>query len=168
MTPLLPVAALLAGCGYALVRYGDGPGDVRSVAVRTLANRSSEPGYELAVTEALLREFLRRGALDVMRRPEEADVIVSGSVGSIHTRARTFSSIVLALEYEVTVLLELEILRRGGREIEVPESTLMASELYTASSDLEAQRKNREEALRRVAAVLANRVHDSISERFPE
>lgn len=156
------------GCGYKLVRYRSAGGEPRLVAVHTLENDSLERGYGGVVTDALLRELLRRGALRVVGDAEQADLVISGSVIGIRTEARTFSSVVLALEYEVTVGLDLSVVRRAGGELEIPPDLLVASEFYTASADIEAMRKNREEALRRVAAVLASRVHDSLSEGFPE
>ena len=54
---LVGVAACIIGCGYQWVRYGGSLGDVRRVSVRTLANDSYEPGVELVVTDALVREM---------------------------------------------------------------------------------------------------------------
>ena len=48
----------------------------------------------------------------------------------------------------------------------VHNSALTGTELYLASADLEAGRKNRREALRRVADVLAARVHDALGLHF--
>jgi hypothetical protein len=44
---------------------------------------------------------------------------------------------------------------------------LRARESYLASADIEVQRKNREEALRKIAVVLAARIHDVIWEVAP-
>ncbi len=41
---------------------------------------------------------------------------------------------------------------------------LQEAEYYLASADVEAMRKNRDEAIRRVAGVLAQRVHDTLFE----
>ena len=63
------VSLALSGCGYSLVRYGEGLGDVKRVAIRGLANDSFEPGVDALVSEALAREFLRRGALRLVETP---------------------------------------------------------------------------------------------------
>jgi hypothetical protein len=92
--------------------------------------------------------------------------VLSGRVNPIDTNARSFDSIVLALEYEVRVSLDLSVAKRDGSEYTLPPQTVRASERYTASADVEALRKNREEALRRIATLLASRVHDTLSESF--
>jgi len=157
-------------CGYTPVRYGDGDGngdaDPPAVAVALLANDSHDPGYELVVSDALRREFARRGGLRLVPDPEAAEVVLSGRIQPIATVRRSFSSVVLALEYEVRVALELEVERAGG-SLAVDRRVLTERELYLASADVEAMRKNREEALRRVAEVLASRVHDVVYELAP-
>ncbi|UCE87352.1 MAG: hypothetical protein JSU66_06425 [Deltaproteobacteria bacterium] len=167
VSTLLLIATLaLAGCGYELIRYRSAGGELRTVAVRPLRNDAMDPGYGREVTDAILREILRRGALRIVRDPADADLVLSGRVKPIQTRASSFDSIVLALEYEVFVGLELTVVQRDGEERALPASTLRASERYTTSADVEALRKNREEALRRVATLLASRVHDTLSEGF--
>lgn len=160
------VALALSGCGYSFVRYGSGLGDVRRVAIRGLTNDSFEPGVETLVSEALAREFLRRGALRLVDTPETADLVIGGAVKSIEVRRRSFSSILFALEYEVRMELALTLARRDGTPVAIDANALAESERYLASSDLEVTRTNRQEALRRLAGVLAGRVHDALYERI--
>ena len=47
-----------------------------------------------------------------------------------------------------------------GIEIDLP--SLRETEIYLASADLEAGRKNRDEALRRISGLIAARVYDAI------
>ena len=159
-------AALVAGCGYQVVRYGGGLGDVRRVAIRGLANDSFEPGVEALVSEALAREFAQRGALRLVDDPAAADLSIGGAVKSVDTRRRSFSSILFALEYQVTLELALSVKRRDGADVPIDENALRESERYLASSDVEVTRTNRQEALRRLAGVLAGRVHDALYERI--
>ncbi len=152
------------GCGYQLVRYGGSLGDVASLAIPTLRNDSYEPGVEVVVSDALRREFLRRGAVRLLQRPGDADLVLSGSVESVEISGEAFSSVLQALEYEVHLALRLEAVRRDGRPVPMDARSLRESERYLASADLEAERKNREEAVRRVAGLLAGRVHDALAE----
>ena len=160
------VSLSLSGCGYSFVRYGSGLGDVRRVAIRGLSNDSFEPGVETLVSEALAREFLRRGALRLVDTPETADLVIGGAVKNIEVRRRSFSSILFALEYEVRMELALTLARRDGTPVAIDANALAESERYLASSDLEVTRTNRQEALRRLAGVLAGRVHDALYERI--
>jgi hypothetical protein len=150
-------------CGYSFVRYGGDLGSVHSVAVRTPRNESFEPGIEYTVAEALRNEFLQRGAVDLSDDPERADLVLSGSVASVETSARSFSSVVPTLEYQLTLQLELQATRADGSELEIGWRALQETERYLASADVEATRKNRDEALRRLATLLAGRVHDQLA-----
>jgi hypothetical protein len=163
---LVPVL-LLAGCfaGYEIVHYEKRLGDVQTIAITALANESFEPGVEAIVSDALVTEFLRRGALDLIDDDKAADLVIRGVVEDVQIQSRTFSSIQFALEYAVTLRIRLDVRRRDGTEVKLDDRSLQESELYFASADIEAMRKNREEAVRRVAVVLAGRVHDSLFAR---
>ena len=80
----------------------------------------------------------------------------------IRASARSFSSVVLSLEYEVTLALDLRAVRSDGREVALDARVLKASERYLSSADPEVLRKNREEAVRRVAQLIAERVYDAL------
>jgi hypothetical protein len=155
------------GCsGYRMVGARTGLGDVQRVAVEPLLNRSYEPGIERLMTDALVREFQRRGGASVVRNPAGADLVLSGSVEPLTTRSRSFSSVELALEFEVELRILLVAKRPDGTVVDIDGSVLQDWELYLASADVEVERKNREEALRRLSTLLATRVHDALSERL--
>lgn len=149
---------------YTPVRYGGKLGDVRTVAVPTLRNESYEAGIEYMVSDALRREVLRRKGVRLVEDPESADLVLSGSVQPIAASGRSFSSVVLSLEYEVTLQLEIEALRPDGTKVHIDPRALSESERYLASADVEAMRKNRQEALRELASVLAGRIYDALYE----
>jgi hypothetical protein len=161
---LLVLACAAAGCGYQLVDYARPEGATRRVALPTLRNDSYEPGVELLVGDALRREFLRRGAFQLSDDPKTADVVISGSVRPLQTESTSFSSVVLALEFQVSLTLELNARRSDGSEVALDRRSLRETERYLASADVNALRRNREEALRRIASVLAVRVHDEVFE----
>ena len=161
---LLALLAASLGCGYSLVGYEAGFGDIRTVAILTPANDSFVPGVEYVVADALRREFLRRGAVRVIDDPDAADLVLGGSVRRVSTSGKSFSSVVFTLEYELVLTLDLEAVRVDGSELPIGKRSLQEAELYLASADVEAMRKNRDEAIRRVAGVLAQRVHDTLFE----
>ncbi len=151
--------------GYRWVHYEGALGDVRTVAIEGVRNESFEPGVDSIVSDALVTEFRRRGALRVIEEPHLADLVIDGKVESVRVAARSFSSIQFSLEYSVTMQLDVEIRRRDGTEVQLKDRSLSESELYFASADVEVVRKNREEAIRRVAVVLAGRIHDALFQR---
>ena len=156
--------ALCSGCSYQLVRYERAGEVAPRLYVRTLENATPEPRVELIFSEALRREVLRRGALRLVSHASAADYRVSGSVVGIDTQGRSFSSTVLALEYTISVVLDLRIERRDGSRVSLDPEALRNSEVYLTSADVEAGRKNREESLRRVCDVLAVRIADALDQ----
>jgi hypothetical protein len=154
----------LAGCGYRFVRYENALHEVQTLAIRTPRNQSFEPGIEYVVAQALREEALRRGALRLLESPGSADLRIGGSVLPVETVRAALSSVVLALEYEVTLRLDLEVTRRDGTRVPLEARLLFETERYLASADVEATRKNRSEALRRLAHVLAERVMEALLE----
>jgi len=132
------------------------------VAIRGFRNETAQPGLDSLVTDAVHREFARRGDLRLVRDPEQADLVISGQVVRMQVRSRSFSSIQFALEYEVWLQLAVEVQRRDGRAVHLDARDLSESERYLASADLEVSRTNRQEALRRLAGLLATRLHDAL------
>jgi hypothetical protein len=161
---LVLLVSFCVSCGYGFVRYGGKLGDVRKVVIETPRNDSTDPGLEFVVADALRREFLRRRGARVIEDAAQADLVLSGSVRSLGERGEAFSSVVLAIEYQLSMELELSARRPDGSEVPIDPRAQRETETYLSSPDLEAQRKNREEAVRHLAATLASRVYDSLYE----
>ena len=170
MSWILLVACVAApwislGCGYQPVRYADALGDAKTVAIAGLRNETFEPGLEMLVSDALAREFLRRGALRMVEDSARADLVISGAVAKLGVARKSFSSVSLALEYELELALALNVARRDGTLVPLDVTSQRETERYVASADVEVERTHREEARRRLAGLLAGRVHDALFER---
>ena len=164
--PALVLAALIgqaAGCGYAWVG-ATGEDALGRVAVETPENASRQGGLEFVVADALRREVLRRAGAQLVEDPGEADWVVGGRVLPLRIEPASLSPVVLTLEYELTLELALHARARDGREVGGDARALRESERYLSSADVEAQRKNRDEALRRVSRLLAARFLDLLAE----
>jgi hypothetical protein len=162
----LLVATVSACSGYRVVRTSEGLGSVRRVAVLALGNYSIEPGLDLMVTDALRRDFQSRGGVELVSDPADADLVISGTVRELEVNARSFSSIAFALEYQILMQIALEARRRDGTPVGIDPAALRDIEFYLTSADVEAERRNRDEALRRLASVMASRVGDSLAEQL--
>lgn len=158
------VALLGSGCGYQWLGRADPSAYRPRVAIEPLRNDSFEPGVDSVVTDALRREFMRRGGVELVRDPAAADLVLGGAVLPIVSRADSVTTVEFAIEYELTMRLDLDVTRSGEEAVALDRRSLQKSEFYFASSDVEVQRKNRQEALRRVASAIAGRVHDLLLE----
>lgn len=133
-----------------------------SISVITLRNKSNEAGVELIFSEALRREILGRGALSLVRDPSEARFVVRGTMEALKTSRRSFNGVTQAREYQVTMRLALSIEDLLHASPAPRYRIFEASEIYLASADVEAGRKNRREALVYLSGLLASQVHDML------
>ncbi len=170
----------LAGCGYQSQLAGARPeptADERSsssvstaerlststrIAVLALRNDSPEPWLDRIVTDALRREFDIRGRFRFANDPKGADVVLRGRIGQLGTTSKSFSRFVAAVEYTLTLRLDLEVVLATGDIVRLDSGMLSESDVYLASPNIEVTRTNRLEVLRRLSDVLASRVADSI------
>jgi hypothetical protein len=166
---LATISVLFAACGYRSAISGTAsagaPGaqaEVIQLAILGLRNDSPEPWLDRILGDALRREMGLRSAFALVVDPADADLVLRGRIRPLEIRSKTFSSFVAALEYEVTLELDLEILRASGDVIRLDRRGLTESELYLASADIEVTRTNRLEALRHLSDVLASRVADAL------
>ena len=154
------------GCGYHVVGRRGSLDGIQRVTIQTFQNSSFEPGYELEMTEAFLQEFHRRGTVELVSDPSQADLVLSGRVLPLKTSDDTYSSATLALEYSLVAGVEISAVLEEGTKVTLGSGTFTEKERYLASADIEAARKNKKEALRKVASTLAGRVHDALTQRF--
>jgi len=142
-------------CAYRFAGHGS---ERVPVAVPTLANDSLEAGIELMLGAALRRELAGSGRFELVEKTRDDGYAVRGRVADVETVGRTFTPGVRALEYTVTVQLELTVSGPGGQSIAIDPFAQQATEVYLASTDVQLGRKNRDEALRRLAGMLAARI----------
>lgn len=165
------LVAALSACGYhstlassddAFGRAGRPESERPRIAIVSLRSDSSEPWLDRIVTDSLRREVGSRARLRLTNEPESAELRVRGRIRPLETTSRSFSSFVAALEYSLTLVLDLEVQLAGGDVIKLDSTMLSETESYLASPDIEVTRSNRLEALRHLSDQLASRVADTI------
>jgi len=98
------VTAALSGCGYSL--RGTLPGHLRTIAVPTFTNRTSEPGVENFLTRAVVEAFSTNGRLRVVS-PEAADSILDGEVTGYELQSVAFDPSANVRQYRLLVTMNL-------------------------------------------------------------
>lgn len=166
--PVVVALALLAGgCGYRNVM---GPGvDAAGLArepirltVMALRNDSPEPWLDRIVNDALRREMVTRASFRVVDDPGSGELVLRGRIRPLNIRSQSFSSFVAALEFSLTLQLDIEIVRGEGDVVRLDPTMLTETDVYLASADVEVTRTNRLELLRRLSDLLATRVADTL------
>jgi hypothetical protein len=159
----------LAACGY---RPLDGRGafgpDVRTIEVEAFENASTSPGLEQQVADAMVEEFARRAWLEPVLQGQVAnpDLVMSGSLNAADVRSNSYSSGGLALEERVIVSFDVLVKRSPSGEVVYSHPDFSVAEVFLSSADPMVYASNKEQALRRVASAIAERVHDELFQRF--
>ena len=164
-TALLTLALLLvSSCGYRPLIANAELGS--AIEIRLLENISTEPGVEKLVAEALVEEFLRRGALKPRYQSGGADLVLEGRIRRVSAGHVAFSSVALALEDEIELVLDVTVLRPSTGEVLWARSGWSRAETFTTSGDPNVYESNKLQALRRISAGVANRIHDELLQSF--
>lgn len=160
------LALALAGCGYRLVGAPAAHAR-RSIELATFENRTTAPGFERMLAEALSEEFARRGELRPVRAGSSpTDLALRGVVRQVTVAPSAFSSVSLELENRVEVVVEVTLLSGAERALLWRDERVVEAEHFLSSSDAQVRESNREQALRRIAADLAARIHDELTQTF--
>jgi hypothetical protein len=161
----LGAAALLvspAGCGYHFAERTDAiPAELKTVAIPLWKNETAEPGVETIFTNAMVKEFARKGWLDPVSTAA-ADTILEGRIETIDVQPVSFSSVAIELEDRVSVVASVTLKRKKDESILWSSSRVIGSEVYDSTPDFNVDLRNREQALRKVAVDMAASVQDQI------
>ena len=166
MKPLLHfilLGALLVGsCGYQLRgRETNLPPGIHSLAIPIFSNRTDQTGVETDVTQALAAKFISSKRLAVTTR-NSADALLTGTVKSFSTTpVAVTTSTQVSTEYRATLTIEFTFEgKKDGKVLFREEMSDWRN--YPVVSDLNTMEQNKQEAIRRISALLAERIHELI------
>lgn len=154
---LLPLAA----CGYRPVTGAPSGGERPTIAIPLFGNRSTEVGLEAVFANAFVDTFSQSGALRVIPRPEEAELVLEGKVASLEFSSVAFFDINRSLVRKVTIRVELNLKNRKSGKIVWKDSEVLTED-YVVSSNYHLGEATRGMGIRRGAATLSRRVLDKI------
>ncbi len=155
---------VLTGCGYHLAGSGRLPGDVKTVAVQVLTNRTAESGLETTVTNAIIDELTRRRQ-DLVVGVEAADGILSGTIGRLTTATVSRSGTLTALERKVVVSASFVLKDPTGKTL-WQRSAVRAEQAYAVEDSKSATDMNRRLAIGLAAQRLAESFYESFTDTF--
>lgn len=162
-----------AACGYALAGRGNSlPANIRLIGVPQFENRSTVPGVEREVTEAVLAEIAGRGSLRAFPTEEGADAVLRGVVTNLYLVAAALNASGLATRYQVTLTASVEFvnLRDNGAVLWVNQNLTFSDEYDvppgTSTTDPAAFFRQDSNAVQRLARNFARSVVTSILEAF--
>jgi hypothetical protein len=166
---LLPLLAILSGCGgYALVGHSNflSP-DVHTVQVPTFVNRTTRVELEQLVTQSVADEMVARGGLRLVTKPDDANVILKGSIDSFAIFPIAFNQQGFATQYQISITANIQLVdHRNEDKVLWKNDQYRFTENYevsNASADASSQ-ENR--AIREIAVRFAETLVTNLLEGF--
>ncbi|MBN2225472.1 MAG: LptE family protein [Deltaproteobacteria bacterium] len=150
----------LTGCGYTFVNVKKqlGP-DIKKVYIPAFENQTDEPSLGVIMTNALVREFMKSGAL-VPAKKESADAELIGTIKSVDYFNRIYNEEDRAVLVTITVHAGAKLVKGGDVVWEV--SDLAYTEDYRIGTGAGILDSYKEIALEDLAQKLAVEFHDRL------
>jgi len=166
LTTILLLCFAAAGCGYHRAR-SDNPqfAGMTTIAIPYFANKTFEPELEKIFTHAFVNEFIKSRRLQVVGE-SGADLVLRGTLRKLVEDTIAYNRDDKALEYRMDVVLDLQLERRATGEVFWKRKGLRHSEEFPVGDNIVLSEAAKRAALERLAADLAERIHDSIVQGF--
>jgi len=169
ITLLIAISILFStalGCGYHLMgKGGTFPEGITSVAIIPLENKTKEPNLTSIFTSALRREFIFRREVEIVSE-QKAEASLQGAITSISIVSTAYDNEGRATEYDITITLDLRLIRRGNNAILWQGDKIKGTWHYKASFDVMVNEGNKNSAISKISNDLAEKIYIMIKERF--
>jgi outer membrane lipopolysaccharide assembly protein LptE/RlpB len=107
--------AALAACGYHLVGTATYlPSEYQTLWVKPFVNKSGWADMDQRLGEAVSREWVRRGRFRLTDRPEEAQLVLQGTVTSVMVLPVSVDARGRATEYQMNLTVAAELVDPRG------------------------------------------------------
>ena len=169
LVPIVLLAAAAAGCGYHLVGASSSlPEHLKSVYIAPFVNQTGRAELDQRLTEEVSQEWVRRGRLQLVRSPEGADAVLSGTVVAVQVTPVRFDAQGRANEYQLVVVADVQLVDRSGEEPVVlwRDRRFSRSISYPVSTDAADYFDREVEAMERIARDFARGLVVTILEGF--
>jgi len=161
----LALVACCAACGYHLPRRGYNlPVSIHTLAVPVFANKTFEAGIEDGLTDALILELSESGWV-VIEDADQADAVIIGTIQNFKVSPISFSVSELAVEYRAVMTCKVEVEDADGHRLWYDPEVSERIE-FEVTTDTFASEANKQEALKAMAANIAEQIHDRLFDGF--
>ena len=143
---LVACLLLFTSCGYRFAGSEELPQGVERLFIQLLDNKTTEPGIEVVVTNALKNEFIRKFRGVLVDR-EVAEAILSGAVVGIRTETVARRGPLTALERSVSMTIDLKLKTPGNERIWFARGITRDDTYSVVSGDKEITEQNKRNAL---------------------
>ncbi len=167
LTPHSLLLTVLTGCGYHLAGNNRLPSEIRTIAIPVFYNETFEPALENTVTAAVKQEFLTNSRLAVVNDPEEADLVLRGTVVSFGLTPVTFDRTTsVVVEYRVRIRASITVENRRTQRVLWKDSAMESAAEYRVNPDTAANRVAQDHAVAEAGKLFAENVVHRVLEGF--
>jgi hypothetical protein len=165
---LLPLACVLASCGYHVAGRADLlPKTIKTIAIPAFGNVTTHYKLTDQMPEAMKREFIARTRYRLISDPNQADAILRGAVVSYTSFPTLFDpNTNRAVGVELRVTLQVSLVERATGKVLFNRPSLDVHETYQISEDPGQYFEESDTALARASKSVAQQVVTSILENF--
>jgi outer membrane lipopolysaccharide assembly protein LptE/RlpB len=158
------------GCGYHIMgKGGEFPEGITSLAILPLENKTKEPNLTAIFVSALHHEFIFRREVEIVTE-KKAQASLQGTITSISINSTAYNPEGRATEYQVTITLDLRLIRQENGAILWRGDGIKGSWNYktltSTPTDIMVNEGNKNSAIHKIAADLAEKIYIMIKERF--
>ena len=104
---VLATVQALGGCGYSL--RASLPGNIKTVHIPVLENRTQEPGIEDFSTQALTQALVTSGMARIAPSAEQADAVLEGQIVEYSLTSLAFNQSANVTQYRLQIALALTL-----------------------------------------------------------
>ena len=158
----------LAGCGYHTVGSAAHlPPGLKTLAVPLFTTQTNANHTEIALTEAVLREFAARTRFRVVPSDQpDADAVLRGVILKQYSAPLTYNTTTQqSSSYLITLVVSITIKDRGGRVL-YENKNYTYREQYQATSDLPTFIQEDPAAIQRLSRHFASQLVSDVLESF--
>ena len=169
---LLVLALALTGCGYALAGRGSSlPPNIKIIGVPQFTNRSTIPGIDQVITDAVRAELIGRGRYTIQPDANGADAVLTGTINNVSQSVAAYTPAHQASRLAITGSVNVEFKDLKANKVLWSNPSVPFREEYditsgTTANDPAAFLTGDRSALERLAKNIARSIVTSILEAF--
>jgi outer membrane lipopolysaccharide assembly protein LptE/RlpB len=158
------VLALIAGCGYSL--RPSLPGNIKTVHIPTLQNRTQEPGIEDFITQALTTAVVTSGVARIAKDAEQADAVLDGAIVEYTLTSLAFDRTANVTQYRLQIALALTLKDRRNGEVVWKQDRIGERADFPVAGQVSTTIAREQDAVRRAAVDISRAIVSLAFEGF--
>ena len=158
------LAVLGGGCGYSL--HPSLPSGIKTLEVPVLENKTSEPGIEDFLTQALIQAIVNSGTAKMARSAESADARLEGQIVGYALTSLAFDKTSNVTAYRLTVALSLTLRDLRKNEVVWKQDRIEDRADFQVAGQVATNLVRETDALQRAAVEVSRAIVSFAFERF--